>query len=233
MLQLPGASSDIGINNGSSSVLQILPLGDSITFGVGSADLNSYRESLQLRLADDGIDVEFVGSVRSGSILNNACEARPGATIDQISGLADQFLASLNSTSSAFPQVVTLLAGTNDIARNIDLANSPARIITLIGKIQAASPNTAVLVGSIPPLVLRGQKLAVVDGFNQAIQQVVQNAAAAGARVGFVDLSVVGVNDLADGVHPNAGGYIKMGQAWVVGLLQAVQQGVIPLQSLQ
>jgi lysophospholipase L1-like esterase len=33
--------------------------------------------------------------------------------------------------------------------------------------------------------------------------------------------------DLADGVHPNAVGYVKMGQAWASGFFSAVENGLL------
>src|SRR5689334_12599304 len=47
--------------------LRIMPLGDSITYGVGSSALDSYRGALFWRLADAGVAVDYVGSMRSGN----------------------------------------------------------------------------------------------------------------------------------------------------------------------
>jgi hypothetical protein len=73
--------------------ITVLPLGDSITFGLGAIDLNSYRNQLQERLGLDAVQINFVGSVKSGVMQNNENEGRSGATIDQIALFADRVLS--------------------------------------------------------------------------------------------------------------------------------------------
>ena len=46
--------------------IRVMPLGDSITYGVGSSALDSYRGDLFWRLARAGVPVDYVGSMRSG-----------------------------------------------------------------------------------------------------------------------------------------------------------------------
>jgi hypothetical protein len=74
-------------------VINVLPLGDSITFGLGAIDLNSYRNQLQERLGLDAVQINFVGSVKSGVMQNNENEGRSGATIDEIGAFADRVLS--------------------------------------------------------------------------------------------------------------------------------------------
>ena len=96
-ISLSALQSTLNIRSSSnSSVIQtirVLPLGDSITFGIGSNDFNSYRQFLQTRLADDGVDTDFIGSVKSGIMTDNDNEGHSGATIDQISAFADAVLS--------------------------------------------------------------------------------------------------------------------------------------------
>lgn len=51
--------------------LRILPLGASITWGQGSSDGNGYREHLRTLLLLRGTVVGMVGTVNSGSMINN------------------------------------------------------------------------------------------------------------------------------------------------------------------
>ena len=67
----------------------VLPLGDSITYGMGSNDGNSYRKELKDLLAKDGITIDYIGTVKNGNIQDNDNEGHSGATIAQISGYAD------------------------------------------------------------------------------------------------------------------------------------------------
>ncbi|KAG2022341.1 lipolytic enzyme [Coprinopsis cinerea AmutBmut pab1-1] len=195
-----------------------LPLGDSITFGIGTNDGNSYRKYLKDRLLQDGITIDYIGTVKAGNMEDNDCQGHSGATIDQISGYANTALAQR-------PQVVLLKAGTNDMAQNRDLANAPNRLMALVDKILTASPNATVLVASLVPLSF-GQ--ANVNTYNTRIQQLVEQKAAQGQHVVFVSMAAVTNSDLADGVHPNANGYQKMATAWYNGWISAKQKGWIP-----
>ncbi|CAM5697264.1 hypothetical protein SANTM175S_00158 [Streptomyces antimycoticus] len=54
--------------------------------------------------------------------------------------------------------------------------------------------------------------------YNAAILGIVQSKVNAGKRVHLVDMyKALTPADLADGVHPNAGGYDKMADVWVEG----------------
>ena len=59
--------------------LRVLPLGASIVAGVGSSDGNGFRAHLRDALAD--MKVEFVGTLRSGSMADNYHEGHSGFTI--------------------------------------------------------------------------------------------------------------------------------------------------------
>ena len=59
--------------------LRILPLGASITAGQGSTDGNGYRLDLQNLLA--GTEMQYIGSLRSGTMADNYHEGHSGFTI--------------------------------------------------------------------------------------------------------------------------------------------------------
>lgn len=65
--------------------IRLLPLGDSITFGVGSSDGNGYRNLLH-NLLSPGNTVDFIGSIKAGTMADNDNEGHSGYTITQISG---------------------------------------------------------------------------------------------------------------------------------------------------
>lgn len=66
----------------------VLPLGDSITYDMGSSDGNLYRKELD-SLSRDDYNTAFIGTMRTGNMLDNANEGHVGATIAQISGFAE------------------------------------------------------------------------------------------------------------------------------------------------
>ncbi|KAJ2921483.1 hypothetical protein H1R20_g15608, partial [Candolleomyces eurysporus] len=199
-----------------SGPLLVLPLGDSITWGMGSNDGNAYRKELKDLLTANGYTTDFIGSVKNGNMQDNDNEGHSGATIAQISGYADTPLRQR-------PQVITLKAGTNDMIGS-DTANAPNRLMQLIDKIFTASPDATVLVANLIPLSF---SQANVNTYNQRIQSLVEQRISQGQKLVFVSMSSVTTSDLADGVHPNAAGYVKMGRAWYEGWKVAVQKGWI------
>ena len=93
-----------------------------------------------------------------------------------------------------------------------DPAGAPSRLGTLLDHITATSPNTEVFVAQIVPLSCCD---ATVRTFNTAIPGLVQTRVSAGKHLHVVDMhTALTTADLADGVHPNAGGYSKMATVW-------------------
>ncbi|KAF5341931.1 hypothetical protein D9611_001090 [Ephemerocybe angulata] len=195
----------------------VLPLGDSITWGIGSSDGNSYRKELKDELLKDGVTVDYIGTLKNGDMDDNDNQGHSGATIIQISGYAETALKQQ-------PEVVTLMAGTNDIGQNQDLANAPTRLTTLVDKIFTASPNATVLVASVPPLSF---SQANVDSYNTRLEAAIKAKISAGQHIVWVSMSALTNSDLSDGIHPGAGGYIKMGAAWHAGWVSAKAKGWI------
>ncbi|WP_130512843.1 SGNH/GDSL hydrolase family protein [Krasilnikovia cinnamomea] len=184
--------------------LRIMPLGDSITYGVGSLTVDSYREDLRRRLTAAGLSVDFVGSQASGRGADRDNEGHPGWTIQQIAAQADRWLATQR------PDVVLLQIGTNDMVRKVDVAGAPARLSALIDQIRAARPSAEIFVARIPSARLAGYRTRIA-AFNAAVPRVV---AGKGARVHLVDQSSIGGIDLRDSVHPHDFGYAKMAFNW-------------------
>jgi lysophospholipase L1-like esterase len=93
----------------SDTPLRVMPLGDSITWGVGSSSGNGYRGPLWNELAADGHPLDFVGTVRNGPMSDPDNEGHSGYRINEIAALADASLTRYR------PNVVTLHIGTNDL----------------------------------------------------------------------------------------------------------------------
>ena len=148
--------------NGKS--LSILPLGDSITvridrkiiipgkkrtltiknkqYGVGSPSSNSYRAPLLTSLTTAGAKVDYIGSVRSGTLSDKDNEGHPGWTIDQIAGAV--------SNVQGTPTAVLLHAGTND-CNTYGWETAHERLGKLVDVVTAKWPRAAVLVAKIVP----------------------------------------------------------------------------------
>lgn len=214
------SSASAGQAVAAASALRVMPLGDSITDGVGSSTGNGYRGPLWDRLGSGGYSLDFVGTSRAGSMADPDNEGHSGWRIDQIDSLANA------SLSRYRPNVVTLMIGTNDLGQNYQVPTAPARLNSLIDRVVAASPDATVLVASL--VVSTNPTVEANRGwFNQQIPGIVQAKQAAGKHVRQVDMGALTAGDLADGLHPNDAGYRKMAAAFDSGIRAADSAGWI------
>ena len=201
--------------------LRILPLGDSITWGWGSSDGNGYRLALATLITADGKDLEYIGRLKHGTMPNNENEGHSGFEIERI-GLEGK------PNYPERPNVVLLMAGTNDMKSYPDVVNAPKRLGTLIEEIVTACPDAAVLVATLTPLLVPEWNSMALD-FNSAIPEVIGDFATAGKQVALVDMGKVNSShiDTTDSVHPTDGGYALIAAAWYDGIVQAGEKGWI------
>ncbi|MFJ6465547.1 GDSL-type esterase/lipase family protein [Streptomyces sp. NPDC091387] len=200
------------------TALRVMPLGDSITWGIGSPSGNSYRGYLWNRLAAEGHSLDFVGSGRNGPMSDPDNEGHSGWRIDQIAGIADSVLATYR------PNVITLEIGTNDLNGNYEVPTAPDRMHALIDRITRAAPDATVLVGTVIRSNSANEE-AVRPAFNAALPAIVQAEQAAGKHVRLVDMSAVTTADLSDALHPNDNGFSKMADAFDAGIQAADSAG--------
>ncbi|KAB8295070.1 hypothetical protein EYC80_007009 [Monilinia laxa] len=199
----------------SGKALRIQPLGNSITYGYLSSDGNGYRLGLLDLLTSAGHTVQYVGSVKAGNMSNNFNEGHPGAVISQIAEYA-------NLSLPEDPNLVLLMAGTNDMNDFLNISTAPDRLSGLIDEITSAVPNVTVLVAQLTPAANTTVNDAMVT-FNSKIPDIVASKVSAGQKVSTVNMmDYVTVNDLVDGLHPTDYGYQQMAKAWFAGI-QAVQ----------
>ncbi|MFJ8255546.1 GDSL-type esterase/lipase family protein, partial [Streptomyces sp. NPDC094466] len=192
-----------------------MPLGDSITLGVGSSTRTGYRPALSRMLAQDTSKVDFVGSMRDADGTRH--EGHSGWRIDQISANIDRWMA------DAKPTVVLLHIGTNDMDRDYQVNTAPQRLGRLLDQIHEASPDTVVVVSSLVPAANSAVQ-ARVNAYNRAIPGLVAERAARGFRITQVDMGELSVADLDDNLHPNNTGYAKMARAFQGGIVTASQK---------
>ncbi|MDT5037196.1 MAG: hypothetical protein QOE03_2381 [Micromonosporaceae bacterium] len=200
---------------------RIMPLGDSITEGIGSSTDSSYRAELWRRLVDvDGFGVDFVGSLRHGQLPDVDHEGHSGWTIAQIAAQIDGWLA------TSRPDVVLLHIGTNDMRTAATAAGAPQRLSALIDRIRVDLPATTVFVAQIVPSTEAGTNGRVVT-FNAAIPGIV--AASNSTRVRLVNMfgAVNSATDFADSLHPNDSGYAKMAATWEAAVAPVLPAGRI------
>jgi len=209
---------------------RILPLGDSITYGVASSSGAGYRLELFRRARREGQHLTFVGSSVSGPPMvdgvpfpqNN--EGHSGFTIEDGGGRAGIGPLVVGAMKAHRPHVVTLMIGTNDVAMNLDLARAPARLAALVDRILGVDPKVLLLVATIVPTTDDAMNTRVA-AYNAAIPDIVATRAGAGKPVRLVDMyePFVRFPDykralFADSLHPNDAGFVVMADVWAAAL---------------
>ncbi len=215
--------------------IKIMPLGDSITFGM--ADEGGYRKYLWQILREKGyMDIDFVGPEGSESATFNyngtpvtyddnhagysgyTIVNRPGGWFGQLNGILETMQSGDYITKYA-PDIILLQIGTNDI-NNGALNSTENDLHTLLDYLCEKRPQDGVIfMTTIPDLGgnlgwAGGDKIADIASYNKIVKKVADEYSS--KNVVFADIhSVINASsDLADGVHPNAGGYEKMAKYW-------------------
>ncbi|HSY22116.1 MAG TPA: SGNH/GDSL hydrolase family protein [Polyangiaceae bacterium] len=207
-------------------VCKILPLGDSITFGLDSTTGGGYRVELFTDAIMNNKNITFEGSQTSGPAMVDgkpfptANEGHSGYTIEQISAM-EVPMPALNSN----PNIILLMIGTNDMygADNSTPAGAPAALTKLLDTLLMDAPNALLVVSTITPLpYMNGQYETDVTTYNATIQPMVMTRAAAGKHIIFVDqftgFNAMTMIDTADNIHPNDSGYKLMGDVWYAAI---------------
>jgi lysophospholipase L1-like esterase len=194
--------------------IKIMPLGDSITFGVRSSSGGGYRLPLWEEITGAHLHVTFVGSRNSGpaSLPDTANEGHPGWRIDQISTHVVAWLEKYQ------PQIVLLQIGTNDIIQNYHVATAPQRLLSLLTLITATLPDATLIVAEVTPLG-KPRLNAEIIAYNAHIPALVNGLRAQGRHVRYVDMyDAVPASDILDRIHPGDQGYSLMAAVWYKAL---------------
>ena len=195
-----------------------MPLGDSITDGIGSS--GGYRVELFRQSGVDKKALTFVGQKKNGPTTVDSRsfpqnhEGYSGYTIDQITQLVEKAL------TSNPPHIVLLMIGTNDISQNRDLSNAPKRLGSLLDRITTKAPNALVVVAKIIPQKDDSAN-SKTQTYNTGIAPVVNERITAGKHLILVDMYKPFTDHanyktewLSDAVHPSANGYAAMAKVW-------------------
>ncbi|MGK3962005.1 SGNH/GDSL hydrolase family protein [Sorangium sp. So ce118] len=195
---------------------KILPLGDSITDGVGVQGGGGYRIELFKKARAAGQNITFVGSLLNGPAMVDgvafprAHEGHSGWKINQIAGLVP------TPALADHPHIVLLHAGTNDLTQNDNLPMAPQRVGALLDKIFDSSPDTLVVVAQIIPITFADPTVVT---YNNALADIVETRAAAGKHVVLVDMHTgFPAAELPDRIHPNEAGYARMANTWYAAI---------------
>ncbi|QXJ23900.1 VCBS repeat-containing protein [Actinomadura graeca] len=231
----------VGPRNEQRYAYRAMPLGSSTTYGEKSSDGNGYRDVLDQGLqdlaernggetgeggtkaklmndTDDTPQVDMVGSVRAGRMADRDNEGWRGRKIHEI---ADKASCSVKLYK---PNIITLIAGGNDVNQNYQMDGAIGRLESLIRQISKDADNTLVLVAGVQPYPdpawdARGKS------FNAKIPGLVEKLGDEGVNVMWVDTGLQ-LSDIGpDGNHPTDQGYDKIGAAFVKAANEANGQG--------
>ncbi|QCP88366.1 hypothetical protein EYE35_21670 (plasmid) [Cereibacter sphaeroides] len=203
-------------------LLNLLPLGDSITHGVihsGDTESGGYRTALQARLADLGVLADFTGSLSNGpAAIDRHHQGHRGWTIDQLNDRQAAIAA------AAQPDMILLMAGTNDSATD-SASRMLADMRSFLQNLAASAPGALILVASLPPVRVgthSQERADRVEAFNAGLPALLADIAGQGLQVRHVpmpltleDISPLSVDS---GLHPTAAGYEKMAAFWTSAL---------------
>jgi lysophospholipase L1-like esterase len=212
------------------SPCRIMPLGDSITFGLGSSHQGAYRVELFRRaVVEDGHNITFVGTNPGGLRGPTEVEGQPfprnhdGISGDTIPGNANGgFPPGVrnrvdDAIAATDPHIILLHIGTNDINGG-QAAPVLENLGNLLTQITDSAPDALLVVAQIVP---RQQNNGPTEAYNAGIPALVEERAAEGDHVVLADMYTPFVSNpgganalLNDIVHPNDAGYAVMAEAW-------------------
>lgn len=197
--------------------ISVMPLGDSITMGIGpdvdDSMLVSYRRDLWHLLKDNGHQIDFVGSFVSGEHytalegFDPDHEGDPGKTANYV---ANNVIAFLNENPA---DVILLHIGTNGLTSNV------GNVDLILDRIDEYDENITVVLARIINQVPWNN---TVTDFNSNMEEMVNLRLDEGDKIILVDMeNGAGINyslhptgDMADGLHPHDSGYAKMATVW-------------------
>ncbi|KAJ5161963.1 carbohydrate esterase family 3 protein [Penicillium capsulatum] len=163
-----------------------MPLGGSVTRGVGSSDHNGYRKSLLESLQAHGFDV-MMGRYHRG------------LRIDEIETKARR------SVETWSPDVFTVNAASNDCLQSFKIDQAGQRMQNLLENLWLTAPHSTVLLSTLIVSADRDVN-ALVLRVNEHLRDLAARKIAQQQKIILVDLCTSegpSVEGLVDGIHPD------------------------------
>jgi len=210
-----------------AQTVRIMPLGDSITEGIGPLfsnilpdprTLSGYRAPLWYKLKNADYDVDFVGSKSEGSAILPAFDTDhsgySGYKSEQIAAITYDLLLAQH------PDIVLLHVGSNNVSPfKCPNSTSTAGLESILDAIESYENNTGksvhVFLSTIIPIQFFNRDL--IAEYNCHVRELAASRIAEGDKLTLVEMQAeagLGFYDYADIIHPNYRGYEKMSQVW-------------------
>jgi len=204
--------------------VKLMPLGDSITWGVGSpTGSGGYRVKLWQDLVQtDHDNIDFVGSRSGGpdTLGDKDNEGHPSWCLAGTCGTYDTLQNNIVSWLTTYqPDIILLHIGTNDInGYGATGATMATRLDTFLSTVYATTPKVHVVVAQLIPLLYPGfpTRQQAISDYNAAMPGIAAKYQSEGHDVRVVNMfNILDTStDYYDTVHPNQQGYDKMADAW-------------------
>ena len=216
--------------------LKIMPVGDSITVGIGG-NYAGYRYFLERDLNADRYAVDYVGVNQDNPCTGLKDKDHCGFSGWYLKGnnganIQDNISTWLGQVDT--PDVILLHIGTNDAKDLTPLTDRPEALSDILDKIAAGAPTAHVIVTTVLQRTDDASMDAnIANNYNAYVGGVVSQHAAKGEKVHFLDMRAkLTASDLGDGLHPNDSGYQKMATAWkeeIEKLFEAEDYPFVPM----
>ncbi|KAF2640571.1 SGNH hydrolase [Massarina eburnea CBS 473.64] len=203
--------------------LKVMPLGASISFGMGSVDKNGYRKAFRDRLRFEGWEVDMVGGVQSGDFNDNDVQGHPGARLDEVAKIVE-------TAVQYQPNLIAVNVGTNDAAQNkteFPVETYGVRMEKMLDTIFEKIPGTTVLYSTVLQNANPDTNSRAAKSVNPQIRRIVEKRRKAGQRIVLAemfesDTPWLNTGDMnKDGTHPTDAGFRKMATIWWDAFLDA------------
>jgi lysophospholipase L1-like esterase len=198
-----------------------MPLGNSITRGVGSTDNAGYRNDLAQMLDNEGILYNFVGSQQDGAGFDNDHEGHDGRTADWILERIGDYLNNNN------PEIVVLHIGTNDITAGQSPEGIRGEIDAILTTIFNFDPGIKIVFSQLIPRT-DGQN-SNSSQLNVLLQILFHLKRTEGYKIFFAPMNDVflcnpnwAADWMADAKHPNDAGYNVMAGVFFNLIMNAI-----------
>lgn len=197
------------------TITKIMPLGDSIT------DCDFWRTMLFNKLADNGFNVESVGSQYGNH------EGHSGMLVTQLA-MTDQLTTWLNTSN---PDIVMMHFGTNDCWGNAGTDKILDAYTKLVAQMRANNPNMIIVVAQIIPMHPNDtlDYKFIIEDLNAGIEDWAAELTTEASPIILCD-QYTGFDvdaDTYDGAHPNASGSQKMCENWYATLSAILTGSVV------
>ena len=211
----------------SADTYKIMPIGDSITFGMG--DDGGYRKFLDMTLKEKGIKFDLVGPEGSNSAsftyngtqvsYDNNHAGYSGYTIASIPGWSNgggvyDKLKSNGAVEKNKPDIIILMIGTNDMNGSRAVNECEKDLKTLLDYLlDNMAEGGMIFLSTIPDIGgFFGGGGKDVSEYNALVKQVASEYSSKNVKFADAHSVLNGTNDLGDGIHPNRAGYEKIGK---------------------